>query len=146
MLFYIIIIIPTIKGYCKGTAFFRYMQILCQENLLMPPNCRQICPLRLSIRPAKGFIPKNLFVHSNAKYYVSLSINVICFPHIKDKSLDLQKLGLAKMKIKKCNFCKSINTLKINKINSKNVKMSKCQLISRACMCVYIRVCVRIRM
>ena len=49
-----------------------------------------------------------------------------------DKVLKCQKSGLAKMKIKKCDFCKSINTLKINKINSKNVKMSKCQLFSRA--------------
>ena len=69
---------------------------------------------------------------ANAKYYVFRSVKVICLPHVKDKSLDLQKLGLAKMKNQKCNFCKSINTLKINKINSKNVKMSKCQLISRA--------------
>lgn len=69
---------------------------------------------------------------SNAKYSVFHPANVFCFPHVNDKSLDLQKLGLAKMKIKKYNFCKSINTLKINKINSKNVKMSKCQLFSRA--------------
>ena len=69
---------------------------------------------------------------SNAKYSVFSSRQGILFPHIKDKFLKCQKLGLAKMKIKKCNFCKSINTLKINKINYKNVKMSKCQLISRA--------------
>ena len=103
-----------------------------------PPNCRQICPLRLSIRPSKGFIPKNLFMPSNAKYSVFTSRQVNSFSYIKDKSLKCQKLGLAKMKIKNCNFCKSINTLKINKINYKNVKMSKCQLISRAwCVCVY---------
>ena len=111
----------------RAVVFFVYMQILYQEKFIRPPNCRQICPLRLSIHPAKGFIPKNLFVPSNAKYYVFRSVKVICLPHVKDKSLDLQKLGLAKMKIKKCNFCKSINTLKINKINSKNVKISKCQ-------------------
>ena len=64
----------------KSSRFFVYMQILCQENLLIPSNCRQICPLRLSIRTAKGFIPKNLFVPSNAKYSVFLSVKVICFP------------------------------------------------------------------
>ena len=68
---------------------------------------------------------------SNAKYSVFHPVKVIRFPY-QGKSLDLQKLLLAKMKNQKCNFCKSINTLKINKINSKNVKMSKCQLISRA--------------
>ena len=69
---------------------------------------------------------------SNAKYSAFLSVKVVCLPHVKDKSLDLQKLGLAKMKNQNCNFCKSINTLKINKINYKNVKMSKCQKFSRA--------------
>ena len=69
---------------------------------------------------------------SNAKYTVFLSRQSNFISHIKDNVLKCQKLGLAKMKNQKCNFCKSINTLKINKINSKNVKMSKCQLFSRA--------------
>lgn len=48
------------------------------------------------------------------------------------------------MKNQKCNFCKSINTLKINKINPKNVKMSKMSInFSRMYVCVYTRVCTR---
>ena len=38
---------------------------------------------------------------SNAKYSVFHPAKVFCFPHVNDKSLDLQKLGLAKMKNQK---------------------------------------------
>ena len=69
---------------------------------------------------------------ANAKYSVFSLRQGNSLSYIKDNVLKCQKLGLAKMKNQKCNFCKSINTLKINKINSKNVKMSKCQLFSRA--------------
>ena len=123
---------PRLPKHKRAVVFFVYIQILHQEKLLRPPNCRQICQLRLSIHPAKGFIPKSLFVPSNAKYSFFHPVKVIYFPISRIMFLKCQKLGLAKMKNQKCNFCKSINTLKINKINSKNVKMSKCQKFSRA--------------
>ena len=131
MLFYIIITIPPFRVAAKVPLFFDICKSYAKKNC----KDRQIAA-KFARCGSKLVLPKDLYLKifscTQTPSIQFLLRQGSLFSHIKDKSLDLQKLGLAKMKINNCNFCKSINTLKINKINSKNVKMSKCQLFSRA--------------